>query len=86
MNNIKFTILEIEPWPNKSVPRICVLKDINSGFESKYYLFPFINNMISAQSVNDELTMLTGYSVLLKAEDGFSLDQLKAGNMLIFPF
>lgn len=82
---MKYTILGITPWTEKTVPRVALLKENHSKFESKFFLFPSLHNMVHAEAVNDELTILKGYSVLLEAEDGTPLEDWTVGTQLIFP-
>lgn len=83
---MKYQIVDIAEWKDRSNPRVAILKEMSSGYESKFYLFPHVLNIIAAHSVNDELTSLTGYSVLLKAEDNTSLEDCSVGTILVFPY
>ena len=50
------------------------------------YLFPHIDEMASAIGVNDELTKLTDFAMLLATEDNDELGKWKEGAIVEFPF
>lgn len=83
---MRYFIVEIAEWEDRSIPRVAILRDIDSGFESKFFLFPFLDGMVAAHSVTENLSRLTGYSVLLKAEDDSKIENWTTETTLIFPF
>jgi hypothetical protein len=68
------------------LPRIAVLRNQDTGKLIKMYLFPHIDEMASAIGVNDELTKLTDFAMLLATEDNDELGKWKAGAIVEFPF
>lgn len=83
---MKYQIIKIADWVDKSNPRVAILKEIYSGYESKFFLFPHVLGFIAAHSVDEDLTSLTGYSVLLKSENGIPLADCSNGDFLVFPY
>ena len=64
---MSFKIISISE--NKpELPRIAVLRNQDTGKLIKMYLFPHIDEMASAIGVNDELTKLTDFAMLLATE------------------
>lgn len=71
------------------MPRIAELESLNergNGRRFRAYLFPHVDNMVSAIGLNDDDT-LSEFCTLLKGEEGdISIRDISEGTVLEFPY
>lgn len=85
---MRYRVISISEWTNRELPRIAELENLSDncyGCRFKVYLFPHVDNMLSAIGFKEDHT-LSGFQTLLETDNGVSLENIDEGTILRFPF
>lgn len=85
---MRYRVIAISEWTNRELPRIAELENLGDksyGRKFKVYLFPHVENMVTAIGFKEDYT-LSGFYTLLETDNGSSLENITEGSTLRFPF